>query len=321
MPLTKVTHPMTSYLASSTPTFTEAGNTLYRDTGFDNEGNVTTIPASKQYNYIGIRNGGNPNTFTIGSGGEVAGLAYYIKSSSASNAASNMYAVVGSLYNEGAGTTKGLYGRAQASSGCTGVVMGGVLRAQIDTGATPSAAWCLQIGPAGDLAKIAGAVIEMDHEQGTVGTPGQAEFGIVQAVNIGWTQAMIRGVAGGGGDFLKWQAVGGGATLFKVNDAGDAESATKFKVSTTELASESLKRTAVAGNFGIHLDAAGTLYLGGANAGTAPMTVLGSNINVVGTAGRLNFVSLSSVSAGSIDGYLTIKVDGTDKKIAYYAMS
>jgi hypothetical protein len=322
MALTKVTHSITSYLSSSTPTFTEYSGTLYRDTGFDNEGNVTTIPASKQYNYIGIRNGGNPNVFTIGSGGEVAGIAYYIQSSSASDTASNMYAVIGSLYNEGPGTTKALYGRAEASSGCTGVVMGGVLRAQIDTDATPSTAWCLQIGPAGDLAKIADAVIEIDHEQGSVGTPGQAQYGILQAVNIGWTQAMIRGVAGGGGDFLRWQAVTGGSTLFSVNDAGDVETATIFKVSTTELASESLTRTAVGGNFGIYLDTAGILYLGGTNAATAPINVLGSIVDVVGNAGaRLNFTNLSSASAGALVGYVTIQVDGTDRKIPYYAVS
>lgn len=320
MSLTKVTHPMTSYVASSTPTFTEASNTLYRDTGFDNEGNVTVIPASKRYNYIGIRNGGNANEFQIGAASEVTGLSYYIKSNSSSDATSNLYGVVGSLYNNGPGTTKGLYGRAEAMSGCTGVVMGGILRAQIDTGATPSAAWCLQIGPAGDVTKIANAVIEMDHEQGTIGTPGKAEFGILQNPNIGWTQAMIRGVAGGGGDFLRWQAAGGGATLFKVNDAGDVETTTKFKVSTTELSSESLKRTATGGNFGIHLDATGSLYIGGTNAGSAPMNILGSDINIAGTSARLNFVNLSAGSAGSIVGYVTIKVDGTERKLAYYAV-
>jgi hypothetical protein len=322
MSLTKVTHPMMSYVASSTPTFTEASGVLYRDTGFDNQGNVTTIPASKQYNYIGIRNGGSANEFAIGSGGSVAGLTYYMKSNSSSNAASNMYAVIGSLYNEGPGTTKALYGRAQASSGCTGVVMGAVLRTQIDTGATPSAAWCLQIGPAGDLAKIAGAVIQIDHEQGTVGTPGKAEYGILQNINIGFTQAMIRGVAGGGGDFLRWQAVTGGSALFSVNDAGDAETVTKFKVSTTELSSETLQRTAVGGNFGIHLNTTGILYFGGINPATAPITVSGTIVNVVGNVGaRLNFTNLSSASAGALVGYFTVNVDGTDRKIPYYAVS
>jgi hypothetical protein len=200
--------------------------------------------------------------------------------------------------------------------------MGGVLRAQIETGATPSTAWCLQIGPAGDLAKIANAVIEMDHEQGTIGTPGKAEFGIVQNVNIGWTQAMIRGVAGGGGDFLRWQSVGGSSTLFSINEAGDTETVTKFKVSTTELSSESLKRTAVGGNFGIHLNTTGTLYVGGTNAATAPINVLGSIVNIVGSIGaRLNFTSLSAASAGALVGYVTIKVDGTDRKLPYYAVS
>lgn len=321
MALTKVTHSMTSYEASSTPAFTEAGNTLYRETGFDNGGNLTVIPASKQYNYIGIRNGGGENEFEIGAAGEVTGLSYYMTSKSSSNATSNMYAVAGSLYNEGVGTTKALYGRAEASSGCTGVVMGAVLRTQIDTGATPSAAVCLQIGPAGDLAKIASAIIQLDHEQGTVGTPGKAEFGIIQDVNIGFTQAMIRGVAGGGGDFLRWQSVGGGSALFSVNEAGDAESATKFKVSTTELVSESLKRTAVGGNFGIHLDTAGILYLGGTNAATAPINFLGSIVDVVGNVGaRLNFTNLSSASAGGLEGFVTIKVDGTDRKIPYHAV-
>jgi len=319
MPLTKVTNSMTSYVSSSTPTFTEATNSLYRDSGFDNQGNVTVIPASKQYNYIGIRNGGNANEFEIGANGLVSGLSYYMTSTSSSNASSNMYAVVGSLYNEGPGVTKALYGRAEAMSGCTGVVMGAIIRTQIDTGATPSAAWCLQIGPAGDLAKIAGAVIEIDHEQGTTMAPGQAEFGILQAPNIEWTQAMIRGINGGGGDFLRWQS--SSATLFTVNDAGDVETATKFKVSTTELSSESLKRTATGGNFGIHLSATGTLYIGGTNASTSPITITGNTASVVGTVGTLNFVSLTSPSAGSVAGYITVKIDGTDKKLAYYDVS
>jgi hypothetical protein len=318
MPLTKVTHPMTSYVASSTPTFTEATNSLYRDSGFDNEGNITVIPASKQYNYVGIRNGGDANEFEIGANGLVSGLSYYMTSTSSSDATSNMYGVIGSLYNEGPGITKGLYGRAEAMSGCTGIVMGGVLRAQIDTGATPSDVWCLQIGPAGDLAKIADAIIEIDHEQGTTMAPGQSQYGILQSPSIQWTQAMIRGINGGGGDFLRWQS--SSATLFTVNDAGDVETATKFKVSTTELSSESLKRTVASGNFGVHLDVAGTLYLGGVDAATAPMTVLGSNINVIGTVGTLNFISLSAGSAGAIAGYVTIKVDGTDRKLAYYAV-
>ena len=180
----------------------------------------------------------------------------------------------------------------------------------------------MQIGPAGDLAKIAGAIIQIDHEQGTVGTPSKAEYGVIQNVNIGFTQAMIRGVAGGGGDFLRWQAVAGGATLFSVNDAGDAESATKFKVSTTELSSLSIKRTAIGGNFGIHLDTTGILYFGGTNAATAPISVLGAIVDVVGNVGaRLNFTNLSSASAGALVGYITIKVDGTDRKIPYYATS
>jgi hypothetical protein len=319
MPLTKVTNSMTSYVSSSNPTFTEATNSLYRDSGFDNEGNVTVIPASKQYNYIGIRNGGNANEFEIGANGLVSGLSYYMTSTSSSDATSNMYAVIGSLYNEGPGVTKALYGRAEAMSGCTGVVMGAVIRTQIDTGATPSAAWCLQIGPAGDIAQIAGAIIEIDHEQGTTMVPGKAEYGVIQAPNIQFTQAMVRGINGGGGDFLRWQS--SSAILFTVNDAGDVETATKFKVSTTELSSESLKRTATGGNFGIHLSATGTLYVGGTNAGTAPMTILGADVNVIGSVGTLNFVSLTSASAGSIAGYITVKIDGTNRKLAYYAVS
>jgi hypothetical protein len=95
----------------------------------------------------------------------------------------------------------------------------------------------------------------------------------------------------------------------------------KFKVSTTELASESLKRTAVGGNFGIHLNTTGTLYVGGINPATAPISVLGSIIDVVGSLGaRLNFTNLSAASAGALVGYVTVKVDGTDRKIPYYAV-
>ncbi len=200
----------------TSPTFDEATNALGRGIAFDNNGSTVTIAAGKQWNFTGIRNGGSDINFTIGAGSEVAGHAFYMRSLVGSSASSNLYGVTGYVANAGPGTTKAFYGRALALSGATGTVIGGVFRAQLDTGSSAANSYALQIGHAGDVAKVLSGVVLIDTEAAS----GQAVYGFLSANTMSYTTAFIRACTGGGGKFLQWQASGGGIDLFHVDQLG-----------------------------------------------------------------------------------------------------
>lgn len=328
MAITKATYGVISDNVPYQVSFDQASDTLHCEQGFDQKGAVITVPDGKQFNYIGIRNEGNPNVFTLEDTGMASCLSYYVRSSADSGSTSNLYSVVGNLYNAGAGSTKALYGRSIAESGCTGVVTGGVFRTQIDTGATPTTSYCLQMGPAGNLSKTLDMVIEMDHEQGTFGSPGYANYGIVQNANLLFKEAFIRGIANTGADFLRLQTAtgGGGAVLFSVNANGDVLTESQVVVGTdhTVLTQGILQTLPTSANLEILCGSSGTLYLGsGDTGGIAPVAVYGNIFEIRDAAEgyRLNFDNNTSASAGSSAGYITIQVNGVDKKIQYFNVS
>lgn len=215
-PLVDATNGRLWHFGVISPIFDEAANALGRGIAFDNNGTGVTIPASKQWNFIGIRNGSGDINFTIGSGGEASGLTYYMNSTASSHASSNMYGVIGYVANSGPGTTKGLYGRANAKSGMTGDVVGGVFRAQLDTGSNAANSYAIQMGHAGDAAKALTGVVLIDTEAAS----GQAAYGVLSANTMSYTTSFIRACTGGGGKFLQWQASGGGIDLFHVDQLG-----------------------------------------------------------------------------------------------------
>ena len=234
------------------------------------------------------------------------------------------YAFVASLVNTTDVTSKPMYARVTATSTCTGDVIGLASRVQLDTGSNVGAAHCLQIGPAGDLAKVINSVIWMQHETGQ----GLAQYGILSDINMGYTVSMIRGVAGGGGDFLTWYSSGGAGIVFSVNDAGDIFTNTKLTVGLyTELTDGLLARTATTGDLALSAGSTGSLRLGtGTN---YPLDISGSIINVGNASGkRLNFTGAGATTVGAAGGaaalpatplgYVTMRVNNADIKIPYY---
>ncbi len=199
------------------PVCDEAANVLGRGLAFDSLGATINIGEGKQYNFIGIRNGGNDINLTLGaSSAFCSGMSFYLSSQLGSHSSSNLYGVIGDISNYGPGTTKAIYGRVIAKSGMTGDLVSGVFRTQLDTGSTPSGAYCLQVGHAGDITKVLNGVMWISSEE----VSGKAAYGILSDINMGYTTAFIRGVAGGGGKAFQWQASGGGADLMNILESG-----------------------------------------------------------------------------------------------------
>ncbi len=204
-------------LGITAPVFDEATNVIGRGLAFDSLGATISIGAGKQYNFIGIRNGGSDINLTLGaSSAFCSGMSFYLSSQLGSHSSSNLYGVIGDISNYGPGTTKAIYGRVTAKSGMTGSAIAGVFRTQLDTGSTPSGAYCLQVGHAGDITKVLNGVMWISSEE----VSGKAAYGILSDINMGYTTAFIRGVAGGGGRAFQWQASGGGADLMNILESG-----------------------------------------------------------------------------------------------------
>ena len=277
-PLVNPTTGKVWFAQSASPTFDEASNVLGRTLALDNQGVTMVVPAGKQYDYIGIRNAGNNNIHTIGVGSIVMGLAYYLESSASSDASSNMYGVIGSVVNDGPGTTKALYGRTIAKSGCTGVVISSVIRTELQTGSSTSTATCIQTGHAGDTSISLYSVMTIDTEAAS----GKSQYGIVALPTMTFTSAFINASTGGGGSFLNWQAAGGGASLFNVDATGKI-----------------------------------TLSPAAANTKMLDLQS-GARINFTATAASNTTGGTASAIAGNPSQYIKIQVNGVDQVIPVY---
>ena len=277
-PLVNPTTGKVWFAQSASPTFDEASNVLGRTLALDNQGVTMVVPAGKQYDYIGIRNAGNNNIHTIGAGSIVMGLAYYLESSSSSDASSNMYGVIGSVINNGPGTTKALYGRTIAQSGCTGVVIASAIRTELKTGSSPNTATCIQTGHAGDTSIGLYSVMTIDTEAAS----GKSQYGIVAIPTMTFTSAFINASTGGGGSFLNWQAAGGGASLFNVDANG------KITLSPASANTKMLDLQS------------------------------GARINFTATAASNTTGGTASAIAGNPSQYIKIQVNGVDQVIPVY---
>lgn len=200
------------------PTFDEASNVLGRTLAFDNQGTTMVVPASDNYNYIGIRNGGNYNVHSIGANGLVAGLTFYLNSASTSSASSNMYGVIGVVQNSGPGTTKAIYGRATQASGSTGVVMGGVFA--VDTRTGGGAAVGIQM--TFDTSTSGGSAYNYIWMTSNTASVASAQYGILADALCSVSDAFIQYAAVGAGAFLNLQNGAQTRNIFRIESNGCA---------------------------------------------------------------------------------------------------
>ena len=223
-PVTNSTAGRTTFLANATTTYDELAGTMARVLALDSNGDTLTIPANTQLNYIGVRtNSGtvnSANNHDIGAGGEVAAYTFYNRSTAASNITSNMYGVIGAVYNAGPGTIKGLYGRAIAETGCTGVIVGGVLGANTVPGINIAAG--LQMTFDTDSGRAVDYAIWITS---VTATTTKINYGILlQDVAVQPGGAGFQMSAKGTGDFLVLKNAAGNANLFAVNSLGKISS-------------------------------------------------------------------------------------------------
>lgn len=309
----------------SAVTYNEAAGALGRVFALDNNGATVTVPASKNFNYIGIRNGGNDNNFTINANALAAGYTFYMRSLAGSSASSNLYGVIGQLNNAGAGSTKAIYGRSTALAGCTGVVMGGVFA--VDTVAGLSDAAGVQIS----LDTTAGGKVNKAvWVNKNAATTVALDYGLLLddvAIQAGGSGFQM--FAKGAGDFLTLKNSTGSANLFSVDSTGAFT--TDINIGTTtngvRVSSSAITRTAEAGNLNVESGLTGQLSLG--CGGQYPVVIDQNKINISNPAGkRLNIQGAGSTTVGAAGGaaalpatplgYFTMQVNGADVKVPYY---
>ena len=305
--------------------YNEALNALGRVIAIDSKGSTVTVPASKNYNYIGIRNSENDNNFVINANALAAGYTFYMRSLAGSSASSNLYGVIGQLNNAGAGSTKAIYGRSSALSGCTGVIMGGVFA--VDTVAGLSDATGVQIS----LDTTAGGKVNKAiWVNKNAATTVSLDYGfLLDDVAIQAGGAGFQMFAKGSGDFLTLKNSSGSANLFSVDSTGCFS--TDINVGTTtngvRVTSSAITRTAAAGNLTVESGLTGTLFLG--SGGQHPLSVDQNKANINNPAGkRLNIQGTGSTTVGAAGGaaalpatplgYFTMQVNGIDVKVPYY---
>lgn len=305
--------------------YDEALGALGRVLGFDSDGDTIVVPASKNYNVIGIRNGGNDNNFTINANALAAGYTFYMRSLAGSSASSNLYGVIGQLNNAGAGSTKSIYGRSTALSGCTGVVMGAVFA--VDTIAGLSDATGVQIS----LDTTAGGKVNKAiWVNKNAATTVALDYGVLLddvAIQAGGSGFQM--FAKGAGDFLTLKNSTGSANLFSVDSTGAFT--TDINVGTTtngvRVSSSAITRTASAGNLNVESGLTGQLSLG--CGGQYPVVIDQNKINISNPAGkRLNIQGAGATTVGAAGGasalpatplgYFTMQVNGVDVKVPYY---
>jgi hypothetical protein len=127
------------------------------------------------------------------------------------------YCAIGLITNTGEGNTKAIYGRAQASTGCTGVVVGLVAGITLDTGVTVNTACAVQasIEGAGTGSEVIGYWLS------TAETTKEIEYGFLASHKLGFSGAAFKGfqIGGATGDAFEWtDSVN---NLFKVDYNGN----------------------------------------------------------------------------------------------------
>lgn len=305
--------------------YDEAFSVLGRVVEVDSRGVTTSVPASKNYNYIGIRNGGNDNNFTINADALAAGYTFYMRALAGSASSSNLYGTIGQLNNAGAGSAKAIYGRSTALSGCTGVVMGAVFAVNTVAGLSDATGIQISLDTAAG-GKVNKAIWVNKDSATTVAL----DYGLLlEDVAIQAGGSGFQMFAKGAGDFLTLKSADGSANLFAVDSTGCFSAPTNFGTRTNgvEITLSSIKRTAAAGNLTLECGSSGQLLIGAG--GQHPLLVDQFKANINNPAGkRLNIQGAGATTVGAAGGasalpatplgYFIMQVNGVDVKVPYY---
>lgn len=206
------------FAQTASPTFDEASNTLGRTLAFDNQGTTMVVPASDNYNYIGIRNAGGYNVHTIGASALVAGYAFYLNSSASSSASSNLYGAIGVVQTSGPGTVKGFYGRAIQAAGSTGVAIAGVF--SVDTVTSGGDAYGIQM--TFDTSTSGGSADGYIWMTSNTASVANSAYGILADAKCSISSAFIQYAAVGAGAFLNLQNSSQTRNIFRIESNGCA---------------------------------------------------------------------------------------------------
>lgn len=241
-------------LGGVTPTFDENGNVVARCLGFDT-GATLTIPAAKQFDAVSWGDNGTNQVFSIGAGGEGAGYRFNLESAATSSASSNLYGVIGQITNKGPGTAKALYGRAIASAGCTGNVIGATIGANSLSGAT---AYGIQLTFDTDTSGVVEAGI---WQTSNTGTTAKVNYGLLmQNVAVQSGGAGFQMQAKGTGNFLLLKNAAASADLWFVDSTG--MQTVGSSTNGLEFTASSIHRNVAGGNLTIDAGSGATLYCG-----------------------------------------------------------
>lgn len=150
-----------------------------------------TIPASKQYDILRFEG-------SVNGGARFSPFNFDLTVTNTTNA----YGVIGIIKNTGSGVTKAIYGRAQAQTGCTGVVVGVVAGCTVDSGVVATDMYGVQISMDGTGTPTVSAAVRID----TAEANRTIQNGILSMDIIRYSDAFIKGFNLGTGSFLKWQS-------------------------------------------------------------------------------------------------------------------
>lgn len=176
------------------------------------------IPDGKQLDFIR-----NENTIQLGNNSQTATL-LFDNTVSGGNANSNAYGVIGALHNAGPGAVKGVYGRALADVGCTGVLVGLVGGVRTRDGVATSIGLQLSLDSYDGEPVTYG--IWLHGSPGTGGViPTPVDYGLLFSDTLSIQESAIRMLAAGGGKFLHLTDDTGAVDRFLVANDGSLFSA------------------------------------------------------------------------------------------------
>lgn len=177
------------------------------------EGAALSVAASKQLDIHSLNNAAD--IWTLGS----AALAHWANINliigSGSHATSDARLFVGTVTNNGPGTTTGIYPRAIAGVGCTGHIF--AYKGGVNTRSGIASAWGMQLAMDTDLGgKVDAFLVGLKSGASAV----VADYGVVFGTDVSFAQAIFQGAAVGAANFLRFKNSTAAADLFVVNSSG-----------------------------------------------------------------------------------------------------
>ena len=185
-----------------------------------NSSYVLDVPTDGEFNAIGWGVFEGNQMISLAAGAKAALINFNLEAESTSAPTSDLYGVIGGLWNHGPGTAKALYGRANATSSCTGVVMGGVLG--VDT--VPGLQHATGLQMTHDTYTNGGVVNESIWvSSNVVGEHVKINYGLLLdgTVEIQAGGAALQAAALGPGNFLTFQTADQTKDLFTVDSGGN----------------------------------------------------------------------------------------------------